>query len=126
MICPCCSGNNYNECCQPYHVGTQYPLTAEALMRSRYAAYAIPNGAYLMHTTYPTKRYLHDTQDMQEWGETNKWTALEIVAKPAKHQVEFKAYYTDTKGILQLHHELSTFKKIDNRWYYFSSKFIQV
>jgi SEC-C motif-containing protein len=95
-------------------------------MRSRYCAYALPNGQYLMETTYPAKRYQHDEQDMQNWGAQNSWIRLEIVAQPAIDKVEFKAYYTDKNGHKQLHHELSTFKKQNGKWYYFSSKFIHI
>lgn len=126
MNCPCCSGLSYEACCEPYHNKASNAPTAEALMRSRYCAYALPNGAYLMETTFPSKRYQHDAQDMQEWGEQNTWNSLEIVAKPETNKVEFKAYYTDKEGKEQLHHELSTFKKQDGKWYYFSSKFIHV
>mgnify|MGYP006386269739 CR=1 FL=1 len=126
MTCPCCSELEYAQCCQPYHLQKTFPTTAEALMRSRYAAYAIPNGNYLIDTTYPTKRHEHDADDMQEWGEINTWDKLEIVATPATNQVEFKAFYTNADGESQLHHELSTFKKKNNRWYYYSSRFIQI
>lgn len=126
MNCPCCSGLLYQECCEPYHLNQKVAPIAEALMRSRYAAYAIPNGAYLMQTTFPSKRFEHDAADMQEWGEQNTWNKLEIVATPDKNLVEFKAFYTDKKGKEQLHHELSTFKKQDGKWYYFSSKFIHI
>ncbi|WP_435522621.1 YchJ family metal-binding protein [Chryseobacterium indoltheticum] len=34
------------------------------------------------------------------------------------NKVEFKAHYTDEEGEKQVHHELSTFKMIQNRWYY--------
>lgn len=126
MNCPCCSGLTYIDCCQPYHLRSAYPTTAEALMRSRYSAYAIPNGQYLIQTTYPTKRHEHDADDMQEWGEINTWLQLEVVSTPATNLVEFKAHYINAEGAQQLHHELSTFKKKDNRWYYYSSKFIQI
>lgn len=123
MICPCCSGKNYAECCEIYHLGKENAPTAEALMRSRFSAYAIPNGAYLMQTTYPSKRFLHSAKDMQEWGEINEWQKLEIVATPATNQVEFKAFYKDSEGNPQIHHELSTFKKENHQWYYLTGKF---
>lgn len=124
MNCPCCSGRPYEECCQPFHTQEKHAPTAEALMRSRFCAFAIPNGKYLMETTYPSKRKLHNTKDLQEWGEINEWTKLEIVQAPTENQVEFKAFYTDEEGTPQLHHELSLFKKSNERWYYVSGKFL--
>lgn len=123
MNCPCCSGKLYKECCKPYHDKKNAP-TAEALMRSRFSAFAIPNGDYLMETTLPGKRKLHNTEDLQEWGEINEWTKLEIVRTPSIKQVEFKAFYTDENGKPQLHHELSLFVKVDDRWYYVSGEFL--
>lgn len=124
MNCPCCSGKTYEDCCKPYHKGEKHAPTAEALMRSRFSAFAIPNGEYLMETTLPSKRKLHNTEDLQEWGEINVWTKLEIVENPSATQVEFKAYYTDEEGKNQLHHELSDFKKVQNKWYYATGKFL--
>ncbi|MDQ1163476.1 SEC-C motif-containing protein [Chryseobacterium sp. SORGH_AS 447] len=125
MNCPCCSGNAYEDCCQPYHTGEKNAPTAEALMRSRFSAFAIPNGDYLMETTLPSKRKYHNRKDLQEWGEINTWTKLEIVDKPSANKVEFKAFYTDENGDSQIHHELSTFKMIQNRWFYVSGIFLE-
>lgn len=126
MNCPCCSGLKYAYCCQNYHNYVRYPETAEALMRSRYAAYAIPNGTYLMETTHPNKRYQHDAADMEDWGKQNTWLKLEIIATPATNIVEFQAFYKDINGQDQLHHEVSTFKKYQQKWCYYSSKFISI
>lgn len=124
MTCPCCSGKAYEECCKPYHNGLKNAPTAEALMRSRFSAFAIPNGEYLMETTLPGKRKYHSTKDLQEWGEINTWTKLEIIDKPSTNKVEFKAFYIDENGAPQTHHELSTFKMIQNRWFYVSGVFL--
>jgi SEC-C motif-containing protein len=124
MTCPCCSGKPYDDCCQPYHKKEKFPPTAEALMRSRFSAFAIPNGEYLWETTSPGKRKFHNKKSLQEWGEINEWTKLEIVDTPSMNKVEFKAFYTDEDGNPQVHHELSTFKTIQNRWYYVSGIFL--
>ncbi|MGA9212050.1 YchJ family protein [Kaistella sp.] len=123
MNCPCSSGKLYENCCQPFHLGKKNAPTAEALMRSRFSAFAIPNGEYLMETTLPKKRKLHHKKDLQEWGEINEWTKLEIIKTPTFNQVEFKAYYNDENGKPQIHHELSDFQEIDQRWYYVSGEF---
>ncbi|SMP30939.1 YchJ family protein [Chryseobacterium profundimaris] len=125
MNCPCCSGKTFEECCKPYHSGEKNAPTAEALMRSRFSAFAIPSGDYLMETTLPSKRKYHRKKDLQEWGERNTWTKLEIIDKPSAYKVEFKAFYIDEDGEHQIHHELSTFKMIQNRWYYVSGEFLE-
>ena len=50
--CPCGRGKKYKQCCRPFHNGKPAP-TPEALMRSRYTAYAINNVAYIINTTHP-------------------------------------------------------------------------
>ena len=77
-----------------------------------------------METTLPSKRKFHNKKDLQEWGEINEWTKLEIIKTPTSDQVEFKVYYTDEDGKKQLHHEHSLFKNVNGRWYYVSGKFL--
>jgi len=55
LPCPCDSTVKYNDCCQPHHSGISLPLTAEALMRSRYSAYALKLVDYLVDTTHRDK-----------------------------------------------------------------------
>lgn len=52
-LCSCHSGSAYGVCCHPFHVGEQIPPTPTALMRSRYAAFALGLGEYL-YTTLAT------------------------------------------------------------------------
>ena len=122
-LCPCCSGKLYEECCELFHSKKEFPKTAEELMRSRYAAFAIPNGDYLWETTLPNKRKFHHKTELENWGKDNTWTKLEIIQSSEK-EVEFKAYFTDKFGQENIHHERSTFKKVDKKWYYVSGKFL--
>jgi len=48
--CPCHSGKNYGDCCAPFHARTTTAPTPEALMRSRYAAFALGDAKYLLET----------------------------------------------------------------------------
>lgn len=141
-ICPCQhnpSSNNqpadqpiekmsYANCCQPYHTGNAIPQTAEALMRSRYAAYVLQNIDYIVATTVPAQQPLLDRQAVAEWSEQTDWAGLEImkhIPKLGKRhaRVEFKAYF-DTPDGRQAHHELSAFVKITDKlkntekWYF--------
>ena len=119
--CPCCSGELYANCCEPFHKGEAAP-TAEKLMRSRYAAYAICLPEYLIETTYPAKRKGLSVDEIIDWSKSNKWEKLEIVKSNAS-VVEFKAYFTDDKGQLNVHHERSTFTTDKGKWYYVKGQF---
>jgi SEC-C motif-containing protein len=48
--CPCHSGRSYAQCCGPLHARQREAATPEALMRSRYAAFALGKGEYLVRT----------------------------------------------------------------------------
>jgi len=52
MNCPCCSGKEYKNCCEPFHLNKELPKTPEELMRSRYAAFAMVLPEYLVDTTH--------------------------------------------------------------------------
>jgi SEC-C motif-containing protein len=62
--CPCGSGVKYKKCCRVLHSGNAAP-TPEALMRSRYTAYALDIPAYIMETTHPDSPHYKD--DKTEW-----------------------------------------------------------
>ena len=51
--CPCSSGLRYSACCARYHRGTAEAPDAEALMRSRYSAFALREVDYLWRTLHP-------------------------------------------------------------------------
>jgi SEC-C motif-containing protein len=71
--CPCGSGRAYAECCRPAHQG-QAPSTAEALMRSRYSAYALDDTGYVLRSWHPETRPPGITSDPGL-----RWTGLSIV-----------------------------------------------
>jgi SEC-C motif-containing protein len=118
-FCLCGSGIEYNLCCGPYHTGEKLPGTAEALMRSRFTAYALANTDYIMATwdkaSQPEKNQISD--------ESLVWQRLQIVdikkggINDSKGIVEFKAYYLN-KGEDYMLHEVSRFAKTDGRWLY--------
>jgi SEC-C motif-containing protein len=57
-LCPCGSTRAYDECCGPFHRGAE-PPTPETLMRSRFAAFAKRDFAYVwktLHTEHAEKR----------------------------------------------------------------------
>ncbi len=121
--CYCGSNKPFSDCCEPYIKGTQKAPTAEALMRSRYSAYAVHNVDYLMATTHSSTRKYHNKKDTLTFATDNHWVKLEII-NSSEAIVEFKAYYLDSRLKAQIHHEKSTFKKEDdNCWYYVDGAF---
>jgi SEC-C motif-containing protein len=53
-LCPCSSGLRAPACCAPFHRGEREPPTPEALMRSRYSAYALKQVDHLWRTLHPS------------------------------------------------------------------------
>ena len=121
--CPCGSANAYAECCEPAHNSSAYPKTAEALMRSRYAAYVVKNIAYLGETLHPEHNDDWDEASTRTWADAAEWLNLEILSCEKGQEadqegtVEFAASFKEGL-IAKRHHEISYFKKKDERWYY--------
>ena len=117
--CLCGSEIEYSLCCEPFHKKTSIPLTAEALMRSRFTAYAAKNESYLLETWGASKR----PESIDFSKEEAVWTNLDIVKtkkgskKDSKGIVEFKAYYT-LENEPYVMNEISRFIKNADRWLY--------
>ena len=121
-VCYCGSSNSYKECCEKFINSSQNAPTAEALMRSRYSAYATQAVGYLIATTAVLQRKLLIKSDILEWSQSNKWNKLEII-EATENTVEFKAYYTDSNNLSYIHHEKSTFIIEDGKWCYVDGEF---
>ncbi len=112
MTCPC-GGASYETCCGPRHSGSSPADTAEALMRSRYCAYALGRFDYLGATQRSERR----------GAETHvKWVGLTVHnAKGGQGdfvgEVEFTARYLSGHSLFSLH-ERSAFERVDGRWIY--------
>jgi len=123
--CPC-GGADLETCCGPRLSGVKPAETAEALMRSRYTAFARADVNYLKNTQLAPTR-------SQTWEETEKWTksvawvGLKIVDTAQGGEgdevgaVEFIASYLEGAAVHALH-ERSTFKRVEGKWIYDSGK----
>ncbi|MDR0878598.1 MAG: YchJ family protein [Treponema sp.] len=122
-ICPCGSGREYAQCCEPYITGTQKPPTAEALMRSRYSAYVEHAVDYIINTCVRKDRDDIDIKQTRDWSEKSNWLGLKIISTekggPADTEgtVEFEAMY-ELDGLKDIHHETAKFKKDKDEWLY--------
>jgi SEC-C motif-containing protein len=107
--------------------GAEAPATAEALMRSRYCAFAHHAIPYLMDTVAPRHRRQQDEKLMRRWSESATWQGLEIVRCEAggpedeRGEVEFIARF-GLNGEEHQHRELSRFRRHGGRWYYEGGK----
>lgn len=136
--CPCGTGDTYAACCGRFHAGMgpdgaltgAVAPTAEALMRSRYSAFAmggpdVPGCAeYLLATWHPSTR-----PAALELDGSTRWRRLDVVRTTAggpfdtHGTVDFAAHYTahyvdvtdGRRGVLREH---SRFVREEGRWYY--------
>ncbi len=103
------------QCCGPILDGAPAP-TAEALMRSRYAAFATGNIDYLFDSLAPEARKDFDRKSTTHWAKASEWRGLEIVATeqggPGDETgvVEFNAHFA-MEGETRAHRERSTFRR---------------
>src|SRR5437870_1004722 len=98
--CPCGSNQSLSVCCQPLLDGN-LASSPEALMRSRYTAYALKKMAYIKDTTDPQAASEVDMVATEKWAQQAKFFKLEILRSTDegnKGIVEFKAHFSDTDG----------------------------
>ncbi|SDD07368.1 SEC-C motif-containing protein [Sanguibacter gelidistatuariae] len=124
--CPCGSGATYDACCGVFHHAFHDPSgergagapTAEALMRSRFAAFALGRTDYLLGTWHPSTR----PGDL-ELDPGTTWTRLRILSHTAggpddaTGTVAFRAHFTHD-GDRGAQSENSRFVRDEGRWSY--------
>lgn len=118
-LCPCQSAKPFKVCCQPLVEQKSQAKSPQALMRSRFSAYATGNEQYLLASWHPATR--PDSVDMNHALE---WLNLEIIRFKTEGDqglVEFKATYRDGQHIGVLH-EISRFIQEQGNWYYKDGK----
>ncbi|PPK93113.1 SEC-C motif-containing protein [Kineococcus xinjiangensis] len=116
--CPCGLGDPYAVCCGRLHAGEAQAATAELLMRSRFSAFAVGDGPYLLRTWHPSTRPAELDPDPDV-----SWVRLDVLGGSgggfldAEGVVEFRASYRSAEGRGVLH-ERSRFVKEGGRWLY--------
>ena len=121
--CPCGSQLPYENCCGPFHRGDAIAPTAEALMRSRYSAFALNNTDYLLKTLHPSKHKPNEAELLAQSFQDTEWTGLVILNRSAGTEtdsagtVEFVAHYRSGQRQASLH-ECSRFVKENQQWFY--------
>lgn len=126
--CPCGLPAPYAQCCGRWHAGPlhlQAP-SAEALMRSRYSAYALGLSDYLRDTWHPRTR--PNAVELEQPGP--RWLGLEVRGQRAlpdaqgersepvaQAEVEFVARCKQGGRATRLH-ETSRFLRENGHWFY--------
>jgi SEC-C motif-containing protein len=107
----------YAECCEPFHAGRTEAPTAEALMRSRYSAFAFGLSDYLWRTWHPRTRPRQVTLDDTAW---TRLEILDVVDGTERHRdgiVEFVAQFGYGRRAGRMR-ERSRFEHRGGRWMY--------
>jgi SEC-C motif-containing protein len=119
VICPCGSGDAYDDCCGPVVRNERPADTAEELMRSRYSAYVLGDVDHVFRSWHPRTR-----PDELDALPKLEWTGLEILdvvdGGPADTEgvVEFRAHHATGAQ-----HERSRFVRRAGRWVYLDGEF---
>lgn len=115
--CPCGTGLTYGDCCHRFHSGELVAPTAEALMRSRFTAFAVGNSQYLLDTWDPETRPSELGLDVGI--DFYRLDILETTGGgpfDSTGTVKFQAFY---KGLASgVQEEDSTFRKVNGAWVY--------
>jgi SEC-C motif domain protein len=116
--CPCGSGRPFDDCCGPHLSGQTIPPTAEALMRSRYSAFAVGQADYLRATWHPTTRPATLTLEPGL-----RWLGLKILSTEAGGAADQEGWVTFVarskfQGRAQRLQERSRFVREHERWFY--------
>lgn len=113
-LCPCQSGKEYHQCCQPLHDG-QPAAGPEALMRSRFSAFALGNAAYVQRSWHSSTRPATLSLD-----EGERWVGLTIAnadQQGDRGTVHFRAI-SQHDGHFSVLEETSHFVREAGHWFY--------
>ncbi len=119
--CPCGSGRELADCCEPYIKGRAPAPTAEALMRARYTSYATGNIDFIERSHAPETRKTFNREAAAKWSRESQWKGLKIVgtkgggANDSEGVVSFVAFFSK-EGKDFRHEEIGRFRKEKGDW----------
>jgi SEC-C motif-containing protein len=122
--CPCGSGRELSQCCQPIIDGERKAERAESLIRARYTAHTLGAMDFILATHHPSTRADIDEVATARWARESQWMGLEILdveggeAEDTSARIEFMARYRDAARRRHTHHERGVFEKYHGQWYF--------
>jgi SEC-C motif domain protein len=129
-LCPCGSGKNYSDCCEPIIKGTTKAPTAESLMRARYTSYVKHEIDFIINSCEEGDGIAEiDKKATEDWSNQATWEGLKILNTEKGSEtddegvVEFTANYT-LHQMKDVHHEIAGFKKINGDWKYITGNLL--
>lgn len=120
MKCPCGSALEFSTCCEPIINSQNDASSPEALMRSRYSAYATNNVNYIFDTYALSTQKLQSIAEISAWANSTKWLKLTIndTSDDSTYPtVSFTAYYLNGNDYCSMS-ECSRFVKENGKWKY--------
>jgi SEC-C motif-containing protein len=123
-LCPCGTGLQFSECCAPFIEGGQPAPTAEALMRSRYTAFAVQDVPYLLRSWHRSTRPASLDLDDQAGFAWHGLEVLETEGGGAGEQTGVVEFIANFSGHGQEHrlHERAKFVCEEGQWLYVDGK----
>jgi SEC-C motif domain protein len=120
--CPCFSGKKYKKCCRPYHEKQSKPVP-EALVRARFAAYALSNIDFIMETTHPESPHFNQNKnrwraELEAYVIRNYFADLKILLVE-EDRVSYEAALLEFRTSEHRYIEDARFRQVDNKWLYF-------
>ncbi|MFV0428296.1 MAG: YchJ family protein [Arachnia sp.] len=103
----------------PAEMKSQWPATAQALLRSRFQAFHQGDAQWLLQSWHPSTR-----PDDVDLSDNPTWRGLQILdvvgggTTDEQGIVEFRATYLRPTGGVDVLRERSRFVRDDGRWYY--------
>ena len=127
MSCVCGIGESNEQCCLPIIRGEREAVTAEELMRARYAAYALGEVDFILGSNDPDTGEGVDRKSTEVWSRESKWLGFEVLdrsdggADDETGTVDFVARYK-LRGISVAHRERASFRKREGKWVFVDGK----
>jgi len=122
-LCPCCSKLDFDDCCGPIIQGAAAP-TAEALMRSRYTAFAIRKLDHVEQTHAPEVYNDFNRAEAERLAEECEWHCLEIRKTTETGditEIEYLLKFRRNKQNIEKV-ALSRFRRENGQWLFVSSE----